>query len=43
MAMASLGRVDCPILVGDEVVDAAGRDPDDVEVGEDVDPDDLPD
>ncbi|PSP77491.1 bifunctional nuclease family protein [Halobacteriales archaeon QS_1_68_20] len=40
-AIAIALRVDCPIVVGDEVLDVAGRDPDEFEVGEDVDPADF--
>ena len=41
-AIAIALRVDCPILVSEAVVEEAGRDPSEFEVGEDVDRDDLP-
>jgi bifunctional DNase/RNase len=38
-AVAIALRVDCPIVVGDEVVETAGRDPDEFDVDVDVDVD----
>lgn len=40
-AIAIALRVDCPIEVAEDVIESAGHDPDEFEIG-DVDPDDLP-
>lgn len=37
-AIAIALRVDCPIQIGDEVIDEAGRDPEEFEVSEDPEP-----
>jgi bifunctional DNase/RNase len=42
-AIAIALRVDCDILVTDAVLEEAGRDPDEFDVGSDVDADDLRD